>query len=48
LFQDVNTWFNSQQTASLLPLPLEHTTEARHHRIEIRKYWAFPLSQLPP
>ena len=48
LFQDVNTWFNSQQTASLLPSPLEHTTEAGHHRIEIRKYWAFSLSQLPP
>jgi predicted transposase YbfD/YdcC len=47
LFQDVNTWFNSQQTASLLPSPLEHTTEAGHHRIEIRKYWAFSLSQLP-
>ena len=48
LFQDVNTWFASQQTANMLPLPLEHTTEAGHHRIEIRKYWAFPLSQLPP
>jgi predicted transposase YbfD/YdcC len=48
LFQDVKTWFESQQTASLLPLPLKHTTEARHHRIEIRKYWAFSLSQLPP
>jgi predicted transposase YbfD/YdcC len=48
LFQDVKTWFDSQQTASLLPLPLEHTTEAGHHRIEIRKYWAFSLSQLPP
>ena len=31
-----------------MPLPLEHTTEAGHHRIEIRKYWAFALSQLPP
>ena len=48
LFQDVNTWFNSQQTANLLPSLLEHTTEAGHHRIEIRKYWAFSLSQLPP
>lgn len=48
LFQDVKAWFDSQQTASLLPLPLEHTTEAGHHRIEIRKYWAFSLSQLPP
>jgi predicted transposase YbfD/YdcC len=48
LFQDVKTWFESQQTASLLPLPLKHTTEAGHHRIEIRKYWAFSLSQLPP
>jgi predicted transposase YbfD/YdcC len=48
LFQDVNTWFNSQKTTSILPLPLEHTTEAGHHRIEIRKYWAFSLSQLPP
>ena len=48
LFQDVNTWFNSQQTSSLLPSPIEHTTEAGHHRIEIRKYWAFSLSQLPP
>ena len=48
LFQDVNTWFDSQQTANILPLPLEHTTEAGHHRIEIRKYWAFSLSQLPP
>jgi predicted transposase YbfD/YdcC len=48
LFQDVNTWFNSQQTASLLPLPLEYTNEAGHHRIENRKYWAFSLSQLPP
>lgn len=48
LFQDVKTWFDSQQTADVLPLPLEHTTEAGHHRIEIRKYWAFALSQLPP
>ena len=48
LFQDVKTWFDSQQTADILPLPLEHTTEAGHHRIEIRKYWAFALSQLPP
>jgi predicted transposase YbfD/YdcC len=48
LFQDVKAWFGSQQTANILPLPLEHTTEAGHHRIEIRKYWAFSLSQLPP
>jgi predicted transposase YbfD/YdcC len=48
LFQDIKAWFHSQQTASLLPLPLAHTTEAGHHRIEIRKYWAFSLSQLPP
>jgi predicted transposase YbfD/YdcC len=48
LFQDVKTWFDSQQTADILPLPLEHTTEAGHHRIEIRKYWAFSLLQLPP
>jgi predicted transposase YbfD/YdcC len=48
LFQDVKAWFNSQQTANILPLPLEYTTEAGHHRIEIRKYWAFSLSQLPP
>jgi predicted transposase YbfD/YdcC len=48
LFQDVKTWFDSQQTADILPLPLEHTTEAGHHRIEVRKYWAFSLSQLPP
>ena len=48
LFQDVKAWFDSQQTANILPLPLEHTTEAGHHRIEIRKYWAFSLSQLPP
>ena len=48
LFQDVNTWFTAQQTANLLPLPLEHTTEAGHYRIEIRKYWAIELSQLPP
>jgi predicted transposase YbfD/YdcC len=48
LFQDVKTWFGSQQTANILPLPLEHTTEAGHHRIEIRKYWAFSLPQLPP
>jgi predicted transposase YbfD/YdcC len=48
LFNDVNTWFNSLQIANTLPLPIEHTTEAGHHRIEIRKYWAFPLSQLPP
>jgi predicted transposase YbfD/YdcC len=62
LFNDVNTWFYSQQIANTLPLPIEHTTEAGHHRIEIRKrafrgklppktsrkYWAFPLSQLPP
>ena len=47
LFQDVKTWFDSQQTANILPSPLEHTTEAGHHRIEIRKHWAFPLSQLP-
>jgi hypothetical protein len=48
LFNDVSTWFNSLQIANTLPLTLEHTTEAGHHRIEIRKYWAFPLSQLPP
>jgi hypothetical protein len=48
LFQDVKSWFDSQQTANILPLPLEHTTESGHHRIEIRKYWAFSLSQLPP
>jgi predicted transposase YbfD/YdcC len=48
LFQDVKAWFGSQQTANILPLPLKHTTESGHHRIEIRKYWAFSLSQLPP
>jgi predicted transposase YbfD/YdcC len=48
LFQDVSTYFNSLQIANTLPLPVEHTTEAGHHRIEIRKYWTFPLSQLPP
>jgi predicted transposase YbfD/YdcC len=48
LFQDVKAWFDSQQTANILPLPLEHTTEAGHHRIEVRKYWAFSLSHLPP
>jgi predicted transposase YbfD/YdcC len=48
LFKDVNTWFNSLQIANTLPLPIEHTTEAGHDRIEIRKYWAFPISELPP
>ena len=48
LFQDVKTHFDSLQIANTLPLPIEHTTEAGHHRIEIRKYWAFSLSQLPP
>jgi predicted transposase YbfD/YdcC len=48
LFQNVNDWFNSLQIANTLPSPIEHTTEAGHHRIEVRKYWAFSLSQLPP
>jgi predicted transposase YbfD/YdcC len=48
LFQDVSSYFNSLQIANTLPLPSEYTTEAGHHRIEIRKYWTFPLSQLPP
>ena len=46
LFQDVNTWFDSQQTANILPLPIKHTTEAGHHRIEVRKR-AF-RGKLPP
>jgi predicted transposase YbfD/YdcC len=48
LFQDVDTWFKSLQIENTLPLPVEHTTSAGHHRIEIRKYWTFSLEQLPP
>jgi predicted transposase YbfD/YdcC len=47
LFNDVSDWFESLQSENTLPPPLEHTTEAGHHRIEIRKYWTFSLDQLP-
>jgi UbiD family decarboxylase len=47
LFNEVSDWFESLQSENTLPPPLEHTTEAGHHRIEIRKYWTFSLDQLP-
>jgi predicted transposase YbfD/YdcC len=47
LFQEVSTWFNSAQAEGTLTLPSKHTTQAGHHRIEIRKIWVFSLDQLP-
>ena len=48
LFAQVNTWFNTAQTAGTLPNPVEHKTEAGHHRTEIRSCWTVALHQLPP
>jgi predicted transposase YbfD/YdcC len=47
LFKEVSDWFKLSQSNNALPSPIEHTTEAGHHRIEIRKYWTFALDQLP-
>ncbi len=48
LFAQVNTWFNTAQTAGTLPNPVEHKTEGGHHRREIRSCWTVALHQLPP
>lgn len=48
LFAQVNTWFNTAQTAGTLPNPVEYKTEAGHHRREIRSCWTVALHQLPP
>ncbi len=47
LFNQVSDWFESLQSESTFPLPVEHTTESGHYRTEIRKYWTFSLDQLP-
>lgn len=48
LFEQLNSWFKTTQTAGILPEPVEHKTEAAHHRIEIRKIWSLSLEQFPP
>jgi predicted transposase YbfD/YdcC len=48
LFQEIDTWFKAAHAAGTLPIASEHTTQAGHHRIELRKVWAISLDQLPP
>lgn len=47
VFQGVDDWFKTARDQGTLPTPSEHTTEAGHHRIEIRKMWTLRLDQLP-
>lgn len=48
LFQQVEDFFKTVRAEGNLPMPSEHTTEAGHHRTEIRKVWTLSLDQLPP
>ncbi len=48
LFQQVDTWFKTAGAEDTLPIPSEHTTEAGHHRTELRKVWTLALDSLPP
>ena len=48
LFQQVEDFFKTARAEGNLPMPSEHTTEAGHHRTEIRKVWTLSLDQLPP
>ncbi len=48
LFAQVQSEFQTARQKGTLPPPVEHNSEAGHHRIEIRKIWSFSLSQLPP
>lgn len=47
LFGQVKTWFEMARAEGTLPTPVHDQIEAGHHRIEIRKVWALPLSLFP-
>lgn len=47
LWKQVDTWFQTNLAAGTLPTPSEHTTQAGHHRTEIRQVWTLCLDQLP-
>ena len=47
LFQQVDTWFKAARAEGTLPIS-KHTTQAGHHRIELRSCWTISLDQLPP
>jgi predicted transposase YbfD/YdcC len=44
LLQQVEHWFTTTAAAGGLPAPVHHTTEATHHRTEIRKVWSVPIT----
>jgi predicted transposase YbfD/YdcC len=48
MFEQLDAWFKTACASGILPMPTEHTTEAGHHRTEVRKVWTFSLNQLPP
>ena len=48
LFQGVDDWFKTARDQGTLPTPLEHTTEAGHHRIEIRSCGHSASTNCPP
>jgi predicted transposase YbfD/YdcC len=48
LFEQVESFFKTARDEDTLPRPSAHTTEAGHHRLEIRQVWTIPLNHLPP
>lgn len=47
LFQQVDNWLQTARTQDTCPAPSEHTTEAGHHRTEIRKVWTLSIDLFP-
>lgn len=47
LWKQVDTWFQTNLAAGTLPTPSENTTQAGHHRTQIRQIWTLSLDQLP-
>lgn len=47
MLQQVEHWFTTAASEARLPEPIQHTTEAAHHRTEIRKLWSLPVTLFP-
>ena len=47
LFQQVDSWLQTARANGTLPTPCERTTEAGHHRTEIRQVWTVSIDLFP-
>ncbi len=47
LYQQVHSWLQTARANGTLPTSCEHTTEAGHHRTEIRQVWTLSIDLFP-